>query len=175
VITPSLPGREHLLEQASSSVFAQTVPCVQKTFLDVGRDGPQRLRNLLVGGTDTEWILPLDDDDTLDPECVETLLANSEGADIVYSFCRMDGRDDWCPNRLFNSRTLMRRNFIPVTALIRKDLWDLLGGQRKVPMEDHDFYKRAWLHGARFKCVPEVLWSYRFHEGQNTFQGVRAA
>jgi hypothetical protein len=71
-------------------------------------------------------------------------------------------------------QTLMRRNFIPVTALIRKDLWDLLGGQRKVPMEDHDFYKRAWLHGARFKCVPEVLWSYRFHDN-NQFQGVRAA
>jgi glycosyltransferase involved in cell wall biosynthesis len=132
------------------------------------------VRNVLVSGSDSEWILPLDDDDTLDPECVQTLLANSEGADIVYSFCRMDGRDDWCPNRLFNSRTLMRRNFIPVTALIRKDLWDLLGGQRKVPMEDHDFYKRAWLHGARFKCVPEVLWSYRFHDS-NQFQGVRAA
>jgi glycosyltransferase involved in cell wall biosynthesis len=174
IITPTLPGREHLLEQAKESVSAQTIPVTHHTVPDAKRDGPQQVRNWLVAGTSDVWILPLDDDDTLDPECVETLLANSEGADIVYSFCRMDGRDDWCPNRLFNSRTLMRRNFIPVTALIRKDLWDLLGGQRKVPMEDHDFYKRAWLHGARFKCVPEVLWSYRFHDS-NQFQGVRAA
>jgi hypothetical protein len=107
--------------------------------------------------------------------CVELLLEHSEDADVVYT----DSAAWWAETtgvRTGSSilRTLMRRNFIPVTALIRKDLWDLLGGQRKVPMEDHDFYKRAWLHGARFKCVPEVLWSYRFHDS-NQFQGVRAA
>jgi glycosyltransferase involved in cell wall biosynthesis len=174
IITPSLPGREHLLSEATTSVSTQTAEVVHLVHLDEQRAGPQFVRNALVRRAGTDWVLPLDDDDVLDSECVQILLDNSEGADIVYSFCRMDGRDDWCPNRLFNSRTLMRRNFIPVTALIRKDLWDLLGGQRKVPMEDHDFYKRAWLHGARFKCVPEVLWSYRFHDS-NQFQGVRAA
>jgi hypothetical protein len=129
----------------------------QIIVLDAGARRPTEVRNMLVEGPKAEWILPSTTTTPSTPSASKLLLAHSEGADIVYSFCRMDGRDDWCPNRLFNSRTLMRRNFIPVTALIRKDLWDLLGGQRKVPMEDHDFYKRAWLHGARFKCVPEVL------------------
>jgi glycosyltransferase involved in cell wall biosynthesis len=163
-----------LLQECRESVSVQSVRADHVVFVDARREGPQQVRNQLVSGAGTEWILPLDDDDVLDPECVEVLLAHSEGVEVVYAWTRMVGRDDWCPNRLFNSRTLMRRNFIPVTALIRKDLWDLLGGQRKVPMEDHDFYKRAWLHGARFKCVPEVLWSYRFHDS-NQFQGVRAA
>lgn len=130
---------------------------------------------MLARQADTEWLLPLDDDDVLDPDCVEILLRHSKDADVVYPFCRMEGRTDgWVPNRLFNPRTLMRRPFIPVTALIRRDLFDLLAGYRKVPMEDWDFYARAWLHGARFKCVPEVLWTYRFHEA-NQYQGEAAA
>jgi len=104
---------------------------------------------------------------------VEILLSHSEDADVVYPFCRMDGAD-WCPNRLFNEKRLFRRNFIPVTALIRKDFFQMVGGYRKVPLEDWDLWQRFYLHGARFKCVPEVLWTYSFH-GDNTFQPANQA
>lgn len=115
-------------------------------------------------------MLPLDDDDVLDPECVEVLLAASADADIVYSWCRVEGRDDfWIVNKLFHAESLFVQNFIPCTALIRSSLFRMLGGYRNQPLEDWDLWQRAYLHGARFVCVPEQLWSYRFF-GQNTFQ-----
>ena len=80
----------------------------------------------------------------------------------------MEGRTDgWVPNKLYWAVNLHKAPFIPVTALIRSDAFRMLGGYRNVPMEDWDFYRRAELHGLRFKCVPEVLWSYRHHEGQS--------
>lgn len=159
-----------MLEKCKESVDSQTIQTGHLIGIDNGKQGPQFIRNRLAKEAETEWLLPLDDDDTLDSEYVEILLQNSEGYDIIYSWCRMVGRSDtWVPNRLFNAKTLARRNFIPVTALIRKDMWEIVGGQRQEQLEDWLFYQRAYLHGARFKCVPEVLWSYNFHES-NTYQ-----
>jgi GT2 family glycosyltransferase len=123
----------------------------------------------------SDWLLPLDDDDLLDPDCVEVLLAASADADVVYPFCRVEGRDDfYIVNKLWCERSLFLQPFIPVTALVRRDFFVMLGGFRNVEMEDWDLQKRAVLHGARVVCVPEVLWTYRFL-GQNTFQGAKAA
>lgn len=115
-------------------------------------------------------MLPLDDDDLVDPECVDVLLRGASGADIVYPWCRVDGRDDfWIVNKLFHPESLFVQNYIPVTALIRASVFRMLGGYKDEPLEDWMLWQRAYLHGARFKCVPEVLWTYRFL-GQNTFQ-----
>lgn len=179
VLTASLPERRLLLEECEASVRAQTVRVEHLVGVDEAREGPQTIRNRLAGSTDAEWLLPLDDDDTLDPDCVERLLSAASAAtagrtretasvDIVYPWCRMEGRTDgWVPNKLYWAVNLHKQNFIPVTALIRHDLFDMLGGYRKVPLEDWDLWRRAELHGARFRCVPEVLWSYRHHEGQS--------
>src|SRR5262249_606009 len=147
VVTPSMPQRKQLLDECRESVVRQTVPAVRHlVHTDEHKAGPQTVRNMLVRQSDTEWFLPLDDDDTLDPDCIEQLLARSAASDVVYPFCRMVGRNDgWVPNRLFLGKALLRRPFIPVTALIRRDLFDLLGGYRQVQMEDWDFYQRAWL------------------------------
>jgi glycosyltransferase involved in cell wall biosynthesis len=133
------------------------------------------VRNRLATSSESDWLLPLDDDDLLDPDCVEVMLEASADADVVYPFCRVDGRDDFfIVNKLWTARSLHLQNYIPVTALIRRDFFMMLGGYRKVELEDWDFWRRAELHGGRFVCVPEVLWTYRFL-GQNTFQGARAA
>ena len=133
------------------------------------------MRNRLATFSESEWLLPLDDDDLLDQDCVELLLAASDDADIVYPWCRVEGRDDFnIVNKLWDGgRSVMLQPFIPVTTLIRRDLFELLGGYRKVPLEDWDFQKRAVHHGARFVCVPEVCWTYRFL-GQNVFQAKAA-
>lgn len=97
---------------------------------------------------------------------METLLAAADGADIVYPWCRVEDHspdlEPWCPNRLFSADALLRFNYIPVTALIRRDLWLDVGGMPNLPLaEDWAFWKRCLGAGAVFKCVPEVLWSYR--------------
>jgi glycosyltransferase involved in cell wall biosynthesis len=173
VITPTLPERVKLLEECSASVEAQTIKVTHLVAVDGKRFGPQRTRNNLAKDATTEWLLPLDDDDVLDPDCCEQLVRAGVDADVVYPWTRMDGRTDWCPNRLFNAKMLFRRNFIPNTALIRRDMFNMVGGYHNQPLEDWELWQRIWLHGGRFKCVPEVLWTYRFHDG-NQFQSVAA-
>ena len=171
VITPTLPERSQLLERCKASVLAQTEECAHLVAVDHERQGPVRFRNFLVREeAETEWILPLDDDDTLDPDCVQTLLDHSEDAEIVYPFCRMVGRTDgWVPNKLFTADALFKQNFIPVTALIKRDLFLMLGGYQDVPLEDWALWQWAYLHGATFRCVPETLWSYH-HGPHQEFQ-----
>src|ERR1051326_214782 len=139
VLTPSLSERSGLLDECRASVAAQTVPVEHLVYIDNDRVGPQLVRNALARQATTEWLLPVDDDATLDPDCVEVLLDRAGDADVVYPFCRMDGRDDWCPNRLFAAKTLLRKPFIPVTSLVRKDLWETVGGHRPEPLEDWRF------------------------------------
>lgn len=172
VITPTIRGRERLLEDCKASVAGQTVPVEHLVELDESQEGPQTVRNRLVARAETEWVLPVDDDDVLDPDCVETLLARADGADVVYPWCRTEGDNQivWLANKLFNADTLFRVNFIPVTALVRRDTWLMLGGMRREPLEDWRLWQRAVLHGCRFRCVPEVLWTYHFEHGSNTYQ-----
>lgn len=66
VITPTISGREHLLEECIESVKKQTiVPMEHRVKLDEHRVGPARIRNELAAGVRTEWITFLDDDDIL--------------------------------------------------------------------------------------------------------------
>lgn len=171
VVTPSLPERSQLLERCRESVSAQTIPCEHLVHVDEQRLGPQAARNTLAKQATTEWLLLLDDDDTIDPNCAQTLLDRAGDADIVYPWCRTSGDNQirWIVNKLHNPASLFKLNYIPNTVLIRRDTWLMLGGNRQVQMEDWDLWKRAHLHGCKIKCVPEVLWTYQFH-GTNTFQ-----
>lgn len=166
--------------QAWASVEFQGVYTDHLVLLDPDREGPSALRNQLAARTDAEWLLPLDDDDLLDSDCVETLLAASEGADVVYPWCRVEDHDPdlapWCPNRLFTADALLTYNFIPVTALVRHELWDEVGGMPSLPhAEDWAFWKRCLAAGAVFRCVPEVLWTYRRGLAGSRNQWVAAA
>lgn len=57
---------------------------------------------------------------------------------------------------------------IPSTCLIRKTLWDKLGGydESAKHTEDRFLYERAMKDEARFTRIGEPTWVYRFH-GQN--------
>jgi glycosyltransferase involved in cell wall biosynthesis len=161
VLTPSLPVRERLLEECRTSVAAQTVPAAHLVGVDEKREGPAEIRNRLAASSPADWFLPLDDDDLIDPDFLEVLSPFLGGADVVYGWCRVEGKDDWTPNRLFRPDPLLSYNFIPVTALVRAELWREVGGMRSEPVEDWRFWQRCLGAGARFRCVEEVLWTYR--------------
>jgi glycosyltransferase involved in cell wall biosynthesis len=163
VITPTLPGRERWLSEAVASVEAQATPPLQHLVLcDEGEEGPALTRNRLAEQAAGEWILPLDDDDLLDVDHLEAL-SPYLGGDVVYSWCRVEGRPGWSPNRLFHERSLRLYNFIPVTALIKRSSFLGLGGFRDVGdgSEVHDLWLRGLDAGWEFRCVPEVLWTLR--------------
>jgi len=161
-----------MLAECEASVEAQTYPCAEHLVMTdellSGDNG--MLANLMAEATDCPWLLPLADDDLLLPFHNETVLAEAEGADVVYSYCEVTGRP-WNPNRLFDAEALRAGNYIPATALIRRDLWAEIGGWGSEEFEDWHFWLRALDAGAEFRCVPIVTWVYRFHGANRSWAG----
>lgn len=157
-VTPTQAGDEQILSECLSSVAAQTVPIEHVWELDDNYSGPAKLRDLMVSRSSAEWILPIECTDILDRNYVEKGLQHADEADIIYQWCRVPA-DVRPPNRLFNPKALRRYNYIPITSLIRREVLDELGGfTHNNPWE---LWLRALETGARFKCVPEVTWTFR--------------
>jgi hypothetical protein len=177
VLTPAIPERLASLTDTVASVNAQRLrPVAHLIGVDHERAGCALNQNrLLVSALALEavWVALLADDDVFLPHHLETLVAHSADADIVYSYCDVVGRPGWNPNAPFDADRLRRGNYIPSTALIRAPLAAQLGGWRTESahgFEDWDFWLRALDAGARFVCVPEVTWVYRF-DGSNISWG----
>jgi hypothetical protein len=194
VLTPALPSRGDMLVEAIASVRAQTLaPTAHLVGIDHARIGIGRMLNQLADAAEAEWLARLDDDDLLDPNHLEALASVAGEADIVYSWCRIAPRNSgpvepaypsvigssgWVPNQTFDADRLRASNYIPATTLLRKSLWHELGGWHLAGYgvgdsppspdgtEDWDFWLRSLDAGARFVCLPEVTWTYRYH-GEN--------
>jgi glycosyltransferase involved in cell wall biosynthesis len=168
VITPSIPGREHLLSECLASVAAQTHRLVEHLWV-ISEDSRSSTVNKLAEDARGEWIFQIDDDDVLLPCCVEHHLSVADEADVVYAPPLVWGED---PQQFCASPP-----GIPVTSLIRTELWRKLGGQneRLVETEDMDFYQRAMDKHARFIRFDKApTWVYRFHGGNKSRNGLPA-
>lgn len=163
VLTATIPGREHLLEEAKASVRAQTLqPQDHLVQLDKERLGQPVILNRLTEQVTTDWIAFLDDDDLFLPHHLQ-VLAEAEG-DIRYSDCEVTGRNWTPPNQDFDPELLRRENFIPITVLMRTDLFRQVGGfpAHAISYLDWELWKRCLEAGATFTHIPEVTWCYRF-------------
>lgn len=171
VITPTMQGRERILQDAVASVKTQTVPVnAHLIAMDKNHIGPGLLRNEIVRGSKAEWLVFLDDDDLLDPDFVEQHLqhAHATGADLVYSNHRYPPEyKGWRPVVMeFNETRLRQSNYISVTVLLRTAMFDRVGG---FPAEHSFSHEDWWLWlslldaKARFSYLPRTCWTYRVH------------
>lgn len=124
-------------------------------------------RNRLIEACDTQWVAFLDDDDTLFPHHIETLLSGT--ADVVVPHCRFAGpvipRPDCCEgkyNRPFDRQHLNVHNLFPVTVLARREAVLDVGGfpTDRIGPEDWALWKKMNATGATFQVIPEVTWTY---------------
>jgi glycosyltransferase involved in cell wall biosynthesis len=175
VITPTIPGREHLLVEACESVARQTLPCDHSVYMDAERHGPARWRAYGVLTMLTPFVAFLDDDDVLYPHHVETLLGvlRESDADLVWSWPRMAGADQTFVPRITDPERLREgRNFIPVTVVARRLALIAAGNFRSDDrFEDYELWLRLQNLNGRMRCFEGVTWEYRLRPGSRTYTG----
>jgi len=165
VITATIPERAAFLEECVASVEAQTVDCWEHLVeVDDLRQGCSAMVNRAVARARGDWLFLIADDDLLLPRCLETHLAHSADADVVFAPPLVTGNEDrWW---FFQAPPV-----IPSTALIRRSLWDDLGGYDEglIREEDRALWVMAVAADARFVRVDEPCWVYRQHETNKSF------
>lgn len=163
VITATVPGREELLAEARASVAGQTIRAEHVVVADDHRAGAWHARNVgaRAAGPGVEWLAFLDDDDLLDPDHLEALLAEADrtGADVVYSPPR--GHRPRGIAQPFDRDALEAGNYIAVTSLVRRRAFDAVGGFPDTYAEDYALWLLLARLGYRFARVDRPTWTYR--------------
>ncbi|MBS0561663.1 MAG: glycosyltransferase [Proteobacteria bacterium] len=130
--------------------------------------GLARTRNAGFDAAETRYVLPLDADNRLLPECCARTLAAAEEAQAAFAYPRiryfggMDhtiGMLPWTPARLAGG------NYIDAMALVNRAAWAAVGGYAPIEhgWEDYDFWCGFAERGLIGVDVPEVLAEYRVH------------
>lgn len=172
VITPSLPERDELRFELMNDILDQKVSLTWRICVDHLGLGPATIRNVLSMMAETEWLGFVDDDDRIDSNHFRTLLKARHFGDVIYSLGRVEGRDWQIPHDC-GLEHLDAYNSVPITALVRRSAFLQAGGfVTSARDEDWVLWRTMKAQGARFVCVHEETWTYRFHNvgrGNRTF------
>lgn len=179
------------LPEAIESALAQTHPAIEVIVIDDGsRDdsiavanrydisvlaqenqGVCAARNNAAAVARGKYILFLDADDLLFPDSIARLLVKLANAptNIGYAYGQMeyfDSRTGIFASREFDPVALAQDNYICVTTLIRKEIFDRVGGfDRGFSLrEDWEFYIRLLHAGFRGTFLAEPVLRYRKHK-----------
>lgn len=134
-------------------------------------------RNIGVRHSKGEYILPLDGDDRLPEDALETLvgvLDADRSLDIVSGslllFNDTDlkrGYNNGWPNNAEYDQQIAGYNRLPYSALFRRRVWEYVGGYRhriRTGIEDADFWTRALSFGFRAKVISPTTLLYTLRE-----------
>lgn len=178
VITPAIEYRfGRFLNECLDSVRQQTVrPYAHLIGVDYARRDNAVMQNQLAATVDTEWLVLLADDDMLYPTHLERCLEVADGFDVVYPYADMSTWPSSAPqakliNQPWDPERIKVLNWIPGgCALIRTEMWNAVGGcsTSRLHRHNHDWimWQQIAAAGGRFRCIPEPLWLYRFHDAQ---------
>ena len=189
---------EHYITEALNSVAEQTLPRLDLVVVeDRSTDGSRKAaigwceenagrfnscrvvqhstnaglsaaRNTGFSIAESDYVFPLDADNSIYPRCLQRCLAAAEtsGAQFAYPILevfgderRLMGTELWDPD------LLARGNYIDAMALIRKAAWSAVEGYTvmKYGWEDYDLWCKFHEHGFSGVQVPEILGRYRHH------------
>ena len=126
-------------------------------------------RNVGFDWADTPWVLPLDADNRLLPECAAACLrvARESGAAFAYPVIQRFGAESYLMGaRDYDPILLSNGNYIDAMALLSRAVWACVGGYThgRDGWEDFDFWCRLVERGFWGKRVPGgPLAEYRVH------------
>lgn len=122
----------------------------------------------------TDWVLPLDADDLLEPVCLEALIersAQEPAAGAVFGRLRyFGGRTGVWRTEAQDVEAFLRRKRMPGAGVLwRKALWEAAGGYCEDEIlrggqEDTEFWLAAFEAGAQTACEPRPVYWYRRHD-----------
>jgi teichuronic acid biosynthesis glycosyltransferase TuaG len=173
--------RKQFLQRAIDSVMAQTLPREQLQLLVNYSPDPELFLtnwNDLCSIAKGEYVCILGDDDTMNPEYIQTCISalDTSGADIAYT--QVMGRDGhgypigiYDPPHTITLDTMRQGNKIWSSSIVRRELWQRVGGyDMPIPyVHDYDFWVRCLQAGAKTEYVPIVGWNHYAHnEGRVT-------
>lgn len=130
--------------------------------------GVSGARNTGLSVASGEYVMFIDTDDKIDKEyilkCVDILERQSEYS-FVYtnSIFFNDKRRVKIFNLRYNFYSLLFRNYIPITSLIRKAAIIEVGGYKKCSYEDWELYINLGEHNFFGYYLKEYLFFYRVH------------
>jgi hypothetical protein len=197
VVVP-LHNYAHVVEEALESVREQTAPdldlvviddassddsfAVARRWLEQNADRFNRVllirnaknaglgftRNVGFANAETPFVLPLDADNRLRPECVERTLAEIKRSCAAFAYPgiqEFEESADEANTQSWLAERLVAGNFIDAMALVRRSAWAVAGGYDHVRhgWEDYDLWCRLVERGMFGVRVPELLAEYRVH------------
>jgi len=188
---------EPFLEETLASIEAQSYPHWEAIVVDDGSDRPESLailkriekrndprirvirqanagaaaaRNAGFRAANAAYIVPIDDDDLLEPEmmtaCVKELVAHPE-AGFVYFDYRVFGNSNYIerPGE-FDLYRLTRENFLPSCCMMMRSTWEQAGGYdewHRWSYEDWSLFLAIGKRGFHGRYLPQPLYCYRRH------------
>lgn len=168
------------MDDASNTTLPPDLACmVAKYGIEYIRHGENRglatARNTAFTLARNEWVLPLDADDTLHQKAVERLYEHREGADVVCGNISIEGHIHYPPGAnhvkdkttglcQFTRADWREENQLFCSSLIHRSMWESVDGypsygEREL-YEDYSFWTRCYSHGAKFKCVPVLVYEH---------------
>jgi glycosyltransferase involved in cell wall biosynthesis len=135
--------------------------------------GPAAARNTAVKASDSEYLLFLDSDNKIRPDYVSKALAVlTSDAEIGVAYGAPDFFGDSTEARFtpgeFNIYTILAGNNIDMCAVVRRAVWESVGGfdeeRLLIGHEDWDFWIMAGTKGWKFHFINEVLYDYRVRQ-----------
>ena len=126
-------------------------------------------RNSGFDAAGTTYVLPLDPDNKLLPQCCEILLntIRTSGAAFAYSTIQRFGdKDGLISADVYDAQRFVGGNYIDAMALVSKEAWATIGGYHHMQVagwEDYDFWCRLAEHGLAGAWHSDVLALYRVH------------
>jgi glycosyltransferase involved in cell wall biosynthesis len=141
--------------------------------------GPAVARNTGIAAARGRYILPLDADDTIERTCLTQMVALLDSRpDLGIAYCdiRFFGATSSVTQAIeYDLNELLRENFMVVTSLFRKTLFDEVGGY----WEELEFGYEDWCLWIDFaalgyygKRIPEPLFNYRIKKQSRNVEAV---
>jgi len=201
MVTVIIPcyNQSHYLKECLQSVIAQTYTAWQAIVIDdaspdanlisevIDKLGDDRIRlvhhkknsglaasrNTGFRASGADFVLPLDSDDKIFPDCLQefaSVIASDDKLDCVYGDVQLFGRRTdvlQFPGPPPGEKMMTAVHTLPgAGTMLRKKYWEKLGGYDESPeirhgREDFEFWMRAFHLGCKFKRIPKLTYEYR--------------